>query len=182
MWIILGVSSAAGVWEATSEGPQIESLRSGDTAGRSHCPTRSIHAPGRLERQRHRALHAVRALDRYKPIDFHNSGRVMRGDWERVYGTGLGCWLSTESFHTGRAIVCTRPGQLVALMQAEHNRFPSCVRPHERTAPAMSLTHATESVVTGSACTARVWAVGYQLRASTPAGPSCAPSLASLKP
>ena len=60
----------------------------------------------------------------------HTRNRI-RGDWERVYGMGSGCWLSTESFHTGRAIVYTRPGQPVALMQAQHFRFLSCVRPHE---------------------------------------------------
>ena len=52
------------------------------------------------------------------------------GDRERVHGASSGCWPSTESFHTGRAIVYTRPGQPVALMQAEHNRLLSCVRPH----------------------------------------------------
>ena len=50
-----------------NKGPQTTLSRSVDARGRSHCCTRSTHPPGRLEHQRHRALHAVRALDSFEP-------------------------------------------------------------------------------------------------------------------
>ena len=66
-------------------------------------------------------------LPREQPLTRNRFG----GDCERVHGASSGCWPSAESFHTGRAIMYTRPDRPVASVQAQHFQITLGVRPQQ---------------------------------------------------
>ena len=72
-----------------------------------------------------------------KPLTHDRFG----GDCERVHRASLGSWPSTEGFHTGRVIVYTRAGQLVASVQAQHFRLGRCADPRPRPGTARCPAH-----------------------------------------